>query len=106
METMTNNWVLATLVIPVIIAAFKSELAKLVTIWVAYRRKIFNVGDRVQLFNGAVGVWADVVTVERYVFSLNSAKRGVYLRYPDKGLEKVAILDWQSWRKRPAIEVL
>lgn len=103
METLTNNWVLLTLVVPVAVAAFKAELAKVITTWAAFKRKAFQVGDRVQLHNGATGEWATVVTVRRYVWSLSSAKRGVYLEYPDGGIEKVGILAWQSWRKRPEV---
>lgn len=101
-----NSWVLATLVIPVVIAAFKAELGKLITTWAAYKRKAFQVGDRVQLHNGATGEWAAVVTVKEYVWSLSSERRGVYITYPDGGVEKVGILAWQSWRKRPEVTVL
>jgi len=97
-----GKWLFMMIVIPVLVAVFKVELGNMVKAWAAFKRRAFNVGDYVQLFNGATGKFDAVVKIRAYVFSFNSIKRGVYLVHADGGPEKVAILEWITWRKRPA----
>ena len=105
MDAIANNWLLAAIVLPVLVGMFKAELGKLITSYNVYRLRSFDMDgnpgteDRVQLLNGATGQWGDAV-IEKYVFSMSAKKRGVYLRYPDGGREKVSLLAWAGWRKR------
>ena len=104
MEVIANNWVLATVVVPVVIGMFKNELGKVIRAYRTYKLRVFDIGSKVQIFNGAAGDWGAIVMVEDYKFSLSSATRGVYIRYEDGGAEKVSILEWATWRKRKPVE--
>jgi hypothetical protein len=105
MDTLPIHWLWTLVIFPIIIAFFKNEIGNVLTAWKVYRLRSFDVDgnptteDRVQLLNGATGEWGDAV-IEKYVFSLNAKRRGVYLRYPDGGREKVGLLDWAGFRKR------
>jgi len=105
MDTLTNNWIIGVIILPVLVGLFKTEIGKIFTAYNVYRLRAFDAdgnpstADTVQLLNGATGEWGDAI-IEKYVFSLSAKKRGVYLLYPDGGREKVSLLDWATWRKR------
>ena len=105
MNSENVNWLWAVVLLPVLVGIFKSELGKLFTIWNVYRLRAFdsdgNPGspDNVQILNSATGKWGNAI-IEKYVFSLSSRRRGVYLLYPDGGREKVGYILWNSFRKR------
>jgi hypothetical protein len=82
----------------------KTEVANIIKAYRVFKSKKFPSGSKVQLLNEATGKWGYIVTVEKYIFSLNSDRRGVYIRYSDGGKEKISILKWFSWRKRPAVK--
>ena len=104
MKTIGSNWIWITVVIPVVIGMFKTELGNLLKAYRTYKLRVFEVGSKAQLFNGAAGCWGGIVSIEDYKFSLSAATRGVYIRHEDGGAEKVGILEWATWRKRPALE--
>lgn len=112
MEKMANDWILALVILPVLVGFFKQEIGDFLTAWRVYRLRSFDAdgnpatSDVVQILNGATGEWGDAM-IEKYVFSLNPKKRGVYLIYPDGGREKVSLLAWADFRKRvpPASQV-
>lgn len=93
------------LIIPVVLGFFKTEIANLITAWNVYRKREFDRDgdpdspDKAQLLNGSTGQWGDI-TIEKYVFSLNSAERGVYVLYPDGGRERISLINWAKMRKR------
>jgi len=105
MNDFTANWVMVAIILPVLAGMFKAEIGNLIKVWNIYRLRSFDedgnpaTSDRVQILNGATGVWGDAI-IEKYVFSLSSKKRGVYLLYPDGGKEKVGFLTWAGFRKR------
>jgi len=105
MESLMNNWLWTLVVFPIIIGVFKTELGNIWKAWRTYQLRAFDAdgnpatSDRVQLLNGATGEWGDAI-IEKYKFTLNAKKRGVYLLYPDGGREKVSFLDWAGFRKR------
>ena len=105
MKEVTNNWLWIAVILPVLIGFFKTEIGRLLAAWSVYRLRAFDAdgnpatSDHVQLLNGATGEWGDAV-IERYVFSLSARTRGVYIRYPDGGREKVSLLTWAGFRKR------
>lgn len=103
METLLNTW-LITPIIAVVIGLFKTEIGNILRAYRIFKNKIFPPGSNVQLFNEAKGAWGYKVTIEKYIFSLDSNIRGVYIRYWDGGMEKISILQWASWRKRPVVE--
>ena len=101
MNSENVTWLWAVVLLPVLIGIFKSELGKLFTIWNVYRLRAFDAdgnpdtSDKVQVLNGATGKWGNAI-IEKYVFSLSSRRRGVYLLYPDGGREKVGYILWNS----------
>jgi len=105
MEKFGVNWWWATILLPVLIGFFKTEIGKMVTAYNVYRLRAFDVdgdpttSDKAQLLNDATGKWSDII-IEKYVFSLSARKRGVYIRYPDGGKEKVPLVKWAGMRKR------
>ena len=105
MEKITGNWLWAVVVLPVLVGIFKAEIGKLFTVWNIYRLRAFdkdrdpNTPDQVELLNEATGQWGKV-TIQRYIFCVSAARRGVYLLYLDGGKEKVSFLVWASFRKR------
>ena len=105
MDAIMNNWLVVAIIIPMVVGFFKAEIANIFTAWNVYRLRAFDAdgnpatSDRVQILNGATGEWGDAV-IERYKFSLFAKTRGVYLRYPDGGREKVSFLTWAGFRKR------
>lgn len=112
METMTSNWFLVMIILPVLVGFFKTEIGNLLTAWNVYRLRAFdadgnpNTSDRVQILNGATGKWGNA-TIEKYKFCLSSRRRGVYLLYPDGGREKVSFIHWAAFRKRtPPVETV
>lgn len=100
-----TSWVWSLVLFPILIGFFKNEIGNLLTAWNVYRLRAFDIDgnpdteDVVQLLNGATGEWGDAV-IERYCFCLSAKKRGVYLRYPDGGREKVGFITWAGFRKR------
>lgn len=105
MDELFNNWLMAVIVIPILVGFFKNEIGNALTAWNIYRLRSFDsdgnpaTSDCVQILNDATGVWVDAI-IEKYLFSLNSKTRGVYLRYPDGGREKVSFHTWAGFRKR------
>jgi hypothetical protein len=102
---MKDNWIWALVVLPVVIAYFKTELGKFINAYSIYKLKSFdidgnkNTEDKLQILNGATGSWGDVV-VEDYIFFASSKTRGIYLVYPDGGREKVSFNTWSTFRVR------
>ena len=84
---------------------FKNEIGNLLKAWKVYSLRSFDqdgnplTSDKAQLLNNATGQWGDII-IEKYVFSFNARTRGVYIRYPDGGREKIALVDWANMRKR------
>lgn len=107
MKDLTSNWLWAAVVFPVLIGFFKNEIGKIIKSWNIYRLRSFDLDgnpfteDHLQILNSATGQWGDI-TIERYIFSMSSRTRGVYLRYPDGGREKVSFILWAGFRKRTA----
>jgi len=105
MNSENVNWLWAVVLLPVLVGIFKSEIGKFFTVWNVYRLRAFdsdgNPGspDNVQILNSATGKWGNAI-IEKYVFSLSSRRRGVYLLYPDGGREKVGYILWSTFRKR------
>ena len=105
MDAVMNNWLVVAIVLPLVIGFFKTEIGNLIIAYNVYRLRAFDADgnpdteEPVQILNGATGEWGDVV-VERYRFWAHKKERGVYLRYPDGGREKVSFLAWAGWRKR------
>jgi len=105
LESVTGSWLWVMVLLPVLVAIFKTELGKIFTAWNIYRLRAFDLDgnpgteDQLQLLNGATGEWSDAI-IEQYVFTLSSKTRGVYLRYPDGGREKVSLITWAGFRKR------
>lgn len=102
---MDVNWIWVAVILPVLIGFFKAEIGRILTAYNVYRLRSFDVdgdpttADAVQMLNGATGEWGDA-TIEKYVFSLSSKKRGVYILYPDGGREKISLVIWAGMRKR------
>ncbi len=105
MNELTGNWLWVVVILPVLIGFFKTEIGRTLTAWNVYRLRAFDMDgcpgtpDRVQLLNGATGAWGDAI-IEKYIFSFSAKTRGVYLRYPDGGREKVSLVAWAGFRKR------
>lgn len=107
METTMHDLVqlIKILIVPVGLAFFKNEIGNLFKAWGVYRLRAFDqdgnpaTSDKAQLLNGATGQWGDIV-IEKYVFSISARKRGVYIRYPDGGREKIMLVNWANMRKR------
>ncbi|MFK5952478.1 MAG: hypothetical protein QM498_05410 [Desulfobacterium sp.] len=105
LDGLMNNWIVIAVILPVLIGFFKSEIGGFLTSWNIYRLRAFDLDgrpdteDKVELLNGATGAWS-IAIIEKYVFCLSPMRRGVYLRYPDGGREKVSFLLWASFRKR------
>lgn len=93
------------LIIPVFLTFFKNEIGNLLKAWNVYKLRAFDLDgnpgtpDKAQLLNGATGQWGDIM-IEKYVFSFSAKTRGVYIRYPDGGREKIMLVDWAKMRKR------
>ena len=104
-ESMSENWLWCMIILPVMIGLFKAEIGKLFTVWNIYRLRAFdldgdpNTKDNVEVLCGATGAWRKVI-IEKYVWSLSTARRGVYLKYPNGTKEKVSFLVWATLRKR------
>ena len=104
MDALMNNWIVAAIILPVLINIFKAEIGGLFTAWNVYRLRAFDAdgnpatSDRVQILCRATGEWVDATI--KYKFSLSTKKRGVYLRYPDGGREKIGLIAWANLRKR------
>lgn len=94
-----NDWVSSTVIWPVLAWMFKSEIGKLFTVWNIYRLRKFDNEVWIEILNEGNGQW-DSVWIDRYVFSLNAKKRGVYIRYPNGAEEKIGFVDWGRLRKR------
>lgn len=106
METAaTLNWFWAIIVLPMLIGMFKTEIGRIIRAWNVHRLREFDLDGNpgtenvAQILNVATGKWNDVV-IECYRFTLSAKTRGIYLRYPDGGKEKVSYLTWANFRKR------
>jgi hypothetical protein len=104
-EHLTHNWFLTLIIFPILINFFKKEIVYLLTVYNIYRLRAFDIDgnpsteDIVQILCIATGKWKDAI-IEKYVFSFSAKTRGVYLRYPDEGREKISFLVWATLRKR------
>lgn len=94
-----NNWILAMVILPVIVSAFKKELGNILAAWNVYRLRAYAEGSSILLMNSAKGEW-EVVHINCYVFSVRARKRGVYITHRDGGSEKITLLNWSTMRKR------
>jgi len=89
-------------VVSVLLGVFKSELGKIFTALGVYLRRQYKPGDKVLIQCGATGAWG-LFTIEKYVFSLFSDVRGVYITHPDEGPERIPLVEWAFMRTRPAV---
>lgn len=87
-----------TLLLPLLIALFKREISNLYLSWAVYHSRPFDqdrdpgTPDRCQLYNSATGTWESIL-IEKYQFSLNQDKRGVFICHP------VATEDAIAWSR-------
>ena len=102
---MIDNYVVAAIVLPAIVAVFKTQITNLFTAWSIYHLRTFDLDgnpdtpDKVQIMHRDTGEWIDVI-IEKYLFWSTAKKRGVYLLYPDGGRERVSFIVWAGFRKR------
>lgn len=112
-----NKWViglLGTVLLPILAALFKREIAALYKAWAIYNSRPFdrdrnpNTPDQCQLYNPATGDWEEVL-IEKYSFSLNRDKRGVFICHavtdgaggPTRwARERIPFDVWADMRKR------
>ena len=101
-----------TLLLPLLIALFKSEIAALYQSWAIYNSRPFDrdrnpdTPDRCQLYNSATGEWEDIL-IEKYQFSVDRDKRGVFIRHAVNdgetvlwARERIPFDVWATMRKR------
>lgn len=98
MEALINTWIWAPLGV-LVLNAFKAELGKLFATFMAWCRRVFEIGDKATLWNYATGDWGATVTVVDYVWCFNGERRGVYVDWPGRGIVKLGILQWVNWFK-------
>lgn len=104
-----NQFLLGTVLFPLLAALFKNEISNLYKSWTIYNARPFdadrdpNTPDRCQLHSAATGNWSNIL-IERYCFSLNQNEAGVYIRHllPDgkTSAERIPLLAWAGMRKR------
>jgi len=104
-----KHFIFSLVLIPVSVAFFKKEIGDFITAFSIYRNRRFdedrdpNTPDTCQLLNPAKGKWTTVI-IEKYVFSLNKNKSGVYVLHPCKNnkhaREIFRFSDWDKIRKR------
>ncbi|MEM0979920.1 MAG: hypothetical protein AAGH78_06560 [Cyanobacteria bacterium P01_H01_bin.58] len=102
---------IGTFLLPLLLALFKREIASLYQSWAIYHSRPFdqdrnpNTPDRCQLYNPSTGLWENIL-IEKYEFSLNQDKRGVFICHPVAEDEKTWAREripfdvWASMRKR------
>lgn len=100
-----------TLLLSLVVALFKREIGSLYTSWAIYNSRPFDqdrdpsTPDRCQLYDASTGAWEDIL-IEKYQFSLNRDKRGVFICHsvPDKNgvwaRERIPFDIWADMRKR------
>ncbi|MEY2978175.1 MAG: hypothetical protein ACO3NK_02150 [Prochlorotrichaceae cyanobacterium] len=109
MRLQINNYLLGSIVLPLLAGLFKNEISNLYKAWTVYKSRPFdadrdpNTPDRCQLQSAATGEWSDI-TIEKYCFSLNSDVAGVYITHqlPDgkTASERIPLTVWAGMRKR------
>ncbi|WP_353258518.1 hypothetical protein [Prochlorothrix hollandica] len=109
MDLQINAFLLGSILVPLLAGLFKSEIIGIYQTWALYNVRPFdedrnpNTPDRCQLHSAATGQWSDI-TIEKYCFSLNKNKAGVYIRHllPDNktAAEQISFEAWAGMRKR------
>lgn len=104
-----NKFVLGTVLLPLLAALFKNEISSLYRTWVLYKNRDFdadrdpNTPEFCQLHNPGTGSWSDI-QIQRYCFSLNQNKSGVYIRHlladGKTAEERIPFVVWDGMRKR------
>lgn len=92
----------ASIIALIALDRFKAEISNVLKILFAFMRRVYRVGDTVQLWNYATGNWKHVVTIKRFRFHISAEKRGCWVEWPDSGVSKIPLLEWFAWLKRPA----
>ena len=111
---MITSFLVGTVTVPLIAALFKNEIANFYKALTVFSTRPFdedrdpNTPDSCQLYNAASGEWQDIL-IERYAFSLNKNKRGVFVYHPidgklapkkDWAAERIPLIQWADMRKR------
>ncbi|MDA0266901.1 MAG: hypothetical protein O2890_03120 [Cyanobacteria bacterium] len=103
---------LGTLLLSVVAAVFKGEIASLYRSWSLYHARPFDqdrkpdTPDRCQLYNPSTGGWEDIL-IEKYQFSLKPDRSGVFICHTVTtngkaclAKERISFDDWAKMRKR------
>jgi hypothetical protein len=103
------EWGWLTILLPVLIGIFKQEIGEIIFAYQSYSKRSFdadgnpNTPDAVQILNEATGDW-ERATIKKWVFSLDSTKRGIYLLWPCRNgavaAERLSFQKWKAMRKR------
>lgn len=103
MDVLLSNWI-TTAIASALLIAFKTQLMNMVIGFVCYFTRSFDkdgdpdTPERGQLLNDATGVFGDI-TVLQYEFPLKFGA-GLWVLYPDGGVEHIKYPGWFNMRKR------
>lgn len=101
MDILIDNWLFSAIAL-VLLDRFKVELSSILKIFFAFTKRIYKVGDRVQLWNEATGNWKHIVEITDFKFHISEEKRGCWVMWSDGEVSKIGLLKWFAWFKRPA----
>ena len=95
-----NDFVIASLAVPVILGIFKGELLNLYQDWRTWKLRVVQEGTIVEILNPSIGKWATVRVLD-YTFNLAASERVVTFEYLDGTgrKESVPFKVWAGFRK-------
>lgn len=105
LDKLMDNWLISALIL-VFINQFKTELGNIITIFLSFTRRIYKIGDKVQLWNNTTGEWGHVVEIIEFKVHIFEEKRGCWVEWPDGKISKIGLLHWFGWFKRPFYGIL
>ena len=95
-----DNWVFTLVLLPLFIAMIKDSITRKYVCYRIYKKKLFKVGETLELYNPGDGTWEDV-TIKQYCYSgLSDSKQFVLIEDDTGSLERFYLMDWSGVRKR------
>lgn len=97
---MSNNYLLASFAIPLVLGMFKKEILSLWSDYRTWKLRVVKEGTILEILNPNIGSWSKVEVLD-YTFNISAADRVVTFHYLDGSgrIESVPFAVWASFRK-------